>query len=157
MKTSWKFPAFLTVALSLSSIIAGCSNSTLDQEAAPVTITTTSISTQVTTVTETVEVETSAIPTPEEQTAATVATTPIRVSQQDQIYGQVIRGYGVDITDEQVSQVGGPVCNSYDAGGGLDAALGIVESVTGYTGWQATKIVQGVVVGRCSQYADLTY
>lgn len=82
---------------------------------------------------------------------------PVSVSAQDQIYGDVIRGYGVDITDAQVAEVGPPVCDSYDAGGGYSGALAVVESTTGHTGWEATKIVQGVVVGRCSQYADQTY
>lgn len=112
---------------------------------------------QVTTVTETVKMEAAPDPVVTEEPAAPPVLAPARASQQDKIYGQVIRGYGVDITDDQVAQVGGPVCDSYDAGGGLEAAIGVIESITGHTGWQATKIVQGVVVGRCAQHADLTY
>lgn len=73
------------------------------------------------------------------------------------IYAQTVRGYGVEISDSDFSRVSSQVCNSYDAGGGLDAALSVVAGVTGHTGWQATKIVQGSVVGKCSQYVDLTY
>lgn len=156
---SWRFPTFLAVTFSLMATVVGCSDNIPDPVASPVTVTTTttSVSTRVSTVTETVQVEESADPIAEEEPAGTPVSAPVRASQQDKIYGQVIRGYGVDITDDQVAQVGGPVCDSYDAGGGLDAALGVIESITGHTGWQATKIAQGVVVGRCSQYVDLTY
>lgn len=150
--------SFAALALTIfTATLVGCTSDTMETMAQTTTVTTTATTMQVSTVTDTVEVtvEAEATETPVAEPSPPVMT--ISPSQQDKIYGEVIRGYGVDISDVQVAAVSGPVCDSYDAGGGLDSALAVVQSTTGHTGWQATKIVQGAVVGRCSQYAELTY
>ena len=136
------------MSLAAAVALVGCGEA---KEAVTATETVTTVSVSEVTVTETV---TTGV---EEPAADQERPQRISVSSMDEIYGEVIRGYGVDITDAQVAEVGPPVCDSYDAGGGYDGALAVVQETTGHTGWEATKIVQGVVVGRCSQYADQTY
>lgn len=134
--------------MAAAATLMGCGET---KEAVAITETVTTVSVNKATVTETVTAGA------EEPEADQERPRRVSVSSMDQIYGDVIRGYGVDITDAQVAEVGPPVCDSYDAGGGYDGAMTVVQETTGHTGWEATKIVQGVVVGRCSQYADQTY
>lgn len=117
------------------------------------------------TVEHTVTVTASSVADPEKQPAATSAAEPRRPvapatgggGMMDGIYADMMRDEGIDVTAGQMSQLSAQVCDAFDAGAGQEEALGIVQEVTGETGWRATRLLQGAVVNRCSQHADNTY
>lgn len=142
----------------MTSSLAACSDG---QAASPSTVT----STVERTVEHTVTVTASPIADSEKQSAATSAAEPRRPAapatggggMMDGIYADMMRDEGIDVTAGQMSQLSAQVCDAFDAGAGQEEALGIVQEVTGETGWRATRLLQGAVVNRCAQHADNTY
>jgi hypothetical protein len=138
--------------------LTACSD---EQAASPSTVT----STVERTVEHTVTVTASPDADPEKQSAATPAAEPRRPAapapggggMMDGIYADMMRDEGIDVTAGQMSQLSAQVCDAFDAGAGQEEALGIVQEVTGETGWRATRLLQGAVVNRCAQHADNTY
>lgn len=78
-------------------------------------------------------------------------------SDMDKIGSETLAQFGVGVTPAQFALVAPAVCDSYDAGGDLSAAEGVVESEIGISGWEATKVVQMAVVQRCGSYSEQTY
>lgn len=73
------------------------------------------------------------------------------------IYVKTLADSGVNISSTDYASVSSKVCDSYDAGGDLAAAQGVVSAEIGLSGWQATKVVQASVLHKCGDYVSQTY
>lgn len=145
-----KFMALLAMPL----LLAACST-----EPETVTITET-ITTTITETTESAPETITITAAPEEPTESPTADPSARqqrVTSVDKIGGQVVRDYGVEITDQEFANVSAPICDLFEAGGTLADAKQLVINEVGTNDWQATKVVQGSVVQKCVQYVDQTY
>lgn len=75
----------------------------------------------------------------------------------DEIYAQMMRDEGIEVSNGEFAQLSASVCDTFDNGGSQADALGVIQGATGETGWRGTRILQAAVVNKCGQHVDSTY
>jgi hypothetical protein len=94
---------------------------------------------------------------PEPTTSSSPRPAPSGSGMMDEIYAQMMRDEGIEVSNGEFAQLSASVCDTFDNQGSQADALGVIQDATGETGWRGTRILQAAVVNKCSQHVDYTY
>lgn len=96
-------------------------------------------------------------PEPEPDPTSSPRPAPSGAGMMDEIYAQMMRDEGIEVSNGEFAGLSASVCDTFDNGGSQADALGVIQDVTGETGWRGTRILQAAVVNKCGQHVDYTY
>jgi hypothetical protein len=96
-------------------------------------------------------------PEPEPTMSSSPRPAPSGAGMMDEIYAQMMRDEGIEVSNGEFAQLSASVCDTFDSGGSQADALGVIQDATGETGWRGTRILQAAVVNKCGQHVDYTY